>query len=278
MEADASAVLSQLPPGLRREFRLSGPDLAVARLLSVANTVVRVTTPRGDLVVRISSPRDPVYVAAERAALHRASALGLGPEVVWFGADGALLVTRTIRGRTLAARDIRIPSTAAAIGAALRRFHDGKVALPTEDLGHLLARLDTFSAKFQVPPVSSRLRSAVTTAAAHRVEPVASHGDPHAANWLQCDDGLRLVDWEYARLHEPAWDLATVALDIGAGDPAVDALLGGYGADDHVRLRLWPAALLVLVVDGLWSMAQLGDVARGRSRLEAAEALARQLA
>ena len=277
MEADASAVLLQLPPGLRREFRLSGPDLAVARLPSVANTVVRVTTPRADLIVRISSPRDPAYVAAERAALHRASALGLGPEVVWFGADGALLVTRTIRGRTLAARDIRIPSTAAAIGAALRRFHASTVALPTEDLGHLLARLDSSSTKHQEFAVSSRLRAAVTTAAAHQIDPVPSHGDPHAANWLLSEAGLRLVDWEYARLHEPAWDLATVALDIGAGEPAIEALLGGYGADDQVRLRLWPAALLVLVVDSLWSMTHLRDVARARTRLETAEALARQI-
>ncbi len=256
-----------------------GPDVVVTPLPSLANRVVRVTTPRADLVLRASAPRDPANVAAERAALHRAAALGLGPEAVWLAADGELLVTRTIGGRPLVARDLRDASTAAAAGAALRRFHESKVALPEESLGQLLARLERDAAAVHAGPVvSGPLRAAMSKAAEERGEGVPSHGDPHAANWLQIGTRLRLVDWEYARLHEPAWDLAAVALEIGAGEPAIEALLEGYGADADVRKRLWPAALLVLAVDGLWSLVKLDDVARGRSRLEQAEALARRLA
>lgn len=40
------------------------------------------------------------------------------------------------------------------------------------------------------------------------VSEVVCHGDVHALNLVQSGDSIRLLDWEYAHVSEPFWDLA----------------------------------------------------------------------
>jgi len=276
--AQAGPLLARLPPGLRRQYRLAAPDVVVRRLAGGTAETYRIEATKGHLVARLSAPRPSHEVTVERVALAHAERLGVGPDLVWSSADGALLLTRALPGRALRRTDLRCAVTANAAGALLRRLHSSRVRFPPADVPGLLVRLQRDLATCAVhPALDTRMQGLVAAICAATGPSVPSHGDAHAANWIDTGAGLRLVDWEFARSHEPAWDLATVALEIGPDGPGVESLLDGYGADDAVRSRLWPVALLVLVVDGVWSLAHLKDEVRAAARLDRARCLAARL-
>jgi thiamine kinase-like enzyme len=57
---------------------------------------------------------------------------------------------------------------------------------------------------------------------------VVCHGDLHALNLLQTGESLRLLDWEYAHVSEPFWDLAGWCANGDLNDGARRRLLGDY--------------------------------------------------
>ncbi|MHB2169543.1 phosphotransferase [Alsobacter sp. R-9] len=276
---DLAALLRSLVPlDLRLQWGLDEPDSKIERLTSATNHVLMVRRRAGDaLVVRLAPARDGQWADVEKTALGWAAAAGIGPEVLYHEAGGSILVTRAIAGRPLVLDDLQDREFATRMGQMLRRVHRSDLDLPGVELQDLMANLEE-AATAALPglEISERLRTTVSEALQGVRPPVPSHGDAHAGNWIVTIDGLRLIDWEFARRHEPAWDLATVGLDVGWGSAGVDALLSGYGASDDERSRLRPAALVVLVVDALWSLSDGRDHVRGLDRLRAAERMAEQ--
>ncbi len=80
------------------------------------------------------------------------------------------------------------------------------------------------------------------------------HMDPTLGNWLKTSDGWRLLDWEYAGLGHPYWDLAALVQDANLTDDQVQCLLQAYGASDD---DAWQFALAQLqFIAALWYCAQ----------------------
>src|SRR5262249_31753947 len=58
---------------------------------------------------------------------------------------------------------------------------------------------------------------------------VPSHVDPVAHNFVRARDGaLYLIDWEYAAMAEPLWDLAAVAIEAELDAALEEVLLAAY--------------------------------------------------
>ena len=89
---------------------------------------------------------------------------------------------------------------------------------------------------------SPRRCLAALGAVAARAAPVLCHSDLHAQNLVVAAHGLVLLDWEYAHVSDPLWDLAGWSCnnDLGAG--CQRSLLASYlgrrpGAEDASRLE-----------------------------------------
>ncbi len=77
------------------------------------------------------------------------------------------------------------------------------------------------------------LRAAAATQPPHASEPRASHTDPSPKNFLVDDDGeITLVNWQWATLAPPEWDLSKAIWLIGTtlGPVAAEAFMEGYGS------------------------------------------------
>jgi thiamine kinase-like enzyme len=77
---------------------------------------------------------------------------------------------------------------------------------------------------------------------------VPSHIDPNPANFLRRRDGsLCLIDWEFAAMEEPLWDLAAVTLEAMIGEDlsrhVIEPLIG---TDQWPRFELYKTALLLV--------------------------------
>jgi len=188
---------------------------------------------------------------------HRiAAALGIAPPVVHGGADG-LLVTRHIADATpLDATAVAAPSNLADLGAMLGKLHRSGCRFQGER--HVFADLDRYIALAgpSEDGAIERLRREAEPARRvlqERAEAlVPSHIDPSPANFIRGEGRLWLVDWEYAAMAEPGWDLAGVTVEGGLDVPCTAALLAAYGrpADDAglARIALWRVALDLLAV------------------------------
>jgi thiamine kinase-like enzyme len=181
----------------------------------------------------------------EHAATVAAAGIGVGPEVVAYLRPEGYLVTRFIDGGPIPEAEMRQPERLRQVAATLRRIHDGP-AIPGLFVPFRIVesyRALAISRNVQIPrefdlaqSIARRIELACLTAP---IEMRPCHNDLLNANFI--DDGrrIRIVDWEYAGMGDPYFDLGNfsinhelepehdaILLDAYLGEPASPALAG----------------------------------------------------
>jgi len=278
--------MSSPPPDLRAAIAgiplLAGlrvDEIGITRLGGLSNTNLRLDTPRGVFVLRLPSP-DPAGFVDRRIeidATRQAAALGLGAELLHADPATGALLTRWIDAPTMSPSRFRAePAAVARAGAALATLH--RVSIHFERwldvLAVIDAHLDTLHRRGHSPAWSPAVFAALDRAragiAAAPMRAVPSHGDMVPENLLDDGTRLRLIDWEYAGMADPAWDLAYLSLEAGF-DAAQDARLlaahGGGVAGERVTTFKFLAAML----GALWGrLRRNGALAAWTAKREAA--------
>jgi thiamine kinase-like enzyme len=166
---------------------------------------------------------------------HQAASLrGLAPAIIHH--ERGLLLTQYVEGRTLGPHTICEPAMLPRLAALLRHLHEGWAALTGEVLyfcafqtvrtyARTAARL-----KASLPPDIDQIIEDIT-ALSRRIapfRPVLCHNDMMPANVI--DDGQRLwlLDWEYAGVGHPLFDLAHATTAAGMSAAAQHALVEAY--------------------------------------------------
>ncbi|WP_106754765.1 phosphotransferase [Pannonibacter carbonis] len=259
------AVLADVP-GLAAAI---GDLSAISRQDGLSNEVFRIDGSRGEFVLRLerASLRGRVDRRAEAAFARRAADLGLGPSVVLADPErGVMLLQALPEARPLASGDRADPGEAVLLGVALRKLHqaEGLVASPLhpeELIAGLRARVPAARLSALQTQVVEAAMAAARELGADPVHPVPSHCDPVPQNVLLSGGRLWLIDFEYAALADPAWDLAYAGLEAGYGAAARMALLTGYCAGDFpaaakLALRVGEMRPVCDVVSALWALDQ----------------------
>jgi len=206
-------------------------------------------------VLRVGG-KDTELLGIDRAAEHAASSvaadLGLAPEVVAFVEPEGYLVTRFVEGE-VGKVDV------GRVGAALRRLHDGP-ALPGrfDSFRVVEAYHDVAEARgVAVPDAYERAKDLAEAIQRRRSGVTARpcHNDLLNANFI--DDGARLwlVDWEYAGMGDPFFDLGNFAVNHELGAEEEQALLADYGSDDLDALVLM--RFMSDFREAMWGVVQL---------------------
>ncbi|GAB4003638.1 phosphotransferase [Nocardioides ultimimeridianus] len=227
---------------LERLAVLAGRSWASTALAGgLNNTACRVRTTDGavpelDLVVRRWPADDGLDHDVEVAAAEAAATVGVGPDVLEHQPADRLVALRHLPGRTLTAEELKDDRTLARVVAAVRRLHAVEVDVPALDL---LGRTT----------VPAEIASSLI---AHPEPLVLCHNDLVPDNLVDDGEQVRLIDFEYAGLGEPAAELAGLAVGAGFDDERVTALTelyyGGPAPDSLERVRQWQ-----VVVRRLWS-------------------------
>jgi aminoglycoside phosphotransferase (APT) family kinase protein len=212
---------------------------AVERLPDgTVNDVYRIDTVAGSFVLRVDGAewRRPGVDRGREAVLHGAAATaGLAPPIVCMRPDRGVLVTEFLPGRMWSADDFRDPGRLAQLGERLGRLH--ALAAPRvasfDPLG--LARIYVAAATRRAKPtwfatrvacehVLRELDVAVQQVAAADRRPAIVHGDLMHTNLLQ-GERLWLLDFEYAQIADPLYDVGCVLAYYPAALPHAAALL-----------------------------------------------------
>ena len=204
--------------------------------------------------------------AAERAAAEVAHEVGIGPEVVAFLPQLGCLVTRFIEADPIPPGAMREPAILARVVPAVRAFH-GAGALPSTFSPFRFVeryRNDAAARRVPIPPAHEELRAtARQIEAAFASNPVPSrpcHNDLLNANFLLAGDSVFIVDYEYAGMGDPFFDLGNLSTKHDFEDPHDEALLESYfgtvAGRDMARLKLMK--VMADFWEGMWGVLQQG--------------------
>jgi thiamine kinase-like enzyme len=181
----------------------------------------------------------------ECRVLERAAAHGLAPFIERCVPNEGILVARWAPGRAWTSELARQPSNIEKMARLARRVH--ALPVPPEPrvvnpAGWIAFYREALARRGRAPPPRSG-RSPVVDALADehlaaleqpsREEAIARggvlcHSDLHVQNLVEADHGLVLLDWEYAHVSEPLWDLAGWSCNNDFGGSLRAQLLAGY--------------------------------------------------
>jgi thiamine kinase-like enzyme len=257
------AAMQRVPELAGRELRLT----ALSGGITNRNFLVTVSGSPERYVIRLAG-NDTHLLGISReveyAATVAAAGVGVGPEVTAFIRPEGYLVTRFIEGSPVPIEQVREPDTIERVADALRRIHGGP---PIPGLFVPLRIVDAYKALAQARGVRIPPEYELAAAIGRRIElacladPVelrSCHNDLLNANFI--DDGarIRIVDWEYAGMGDPYFDLGNFSINHEL-TPDDDAnLLGTYHGSVPID-RLARLTLMRIVSDfreAMWGVLQ----------------------
>ncbi|MEK6719541.1 MAG: phosphotransferase [Chloroflexota bacterium] len=204
----------------------------------------------------------------EHAATVAAAGVGVGPEVTAFIRPEGYLVTRFIEGTSVSNDAVHQATTIARVADSIRRIHGGP-AIP--GLFIPLRIVEAYRALAADRAVPIPVEYAHAHAVGQRIEralverPIElrpCHNDLLNANFIDDGTRIRIVDWEYAGMGDPFFDLGNFSVNHGLSEGEDHLLLQAYDADANVRPdRIARITLMRVVSDfreAMWGVLQQG--------------------
>jgi len=258
---DLDDILARLAPSL------GPPADAVALEGGITNHNFRVSLGGEDYMLRVHGSNTELLGIdrrAERVASETAASLGIAPAIVASGQDG--LLTRFIACSPVAPAELG--ERAEELARALRSFHDSGVSLPAvfwvpdllAEYGRIAReRLGSVPAAFaETVAVVARIAAVLVPGRAH-----PCHNDLLPGNIIraQQDGRLMIVDWEYAGMGHPCFDLGNLSVNNGFDASTDDRLLAAYHGEPPSDARRATLKLMRVLSDAreaAWAVVQAG--------------------
>jgi thiamine kinase-like enzyme len=239
-----NALLDQLPA-------LAGQPRHLDELPGgLTNRNVKVTTPRGLYVARCVDPENLLGIDRDREFANSCAAerAGVGAPVIDYRPDLGILLVGFLDGVTLTNADFQRPGVIAKVAAGCRALHSGPRFRGDFDMFALQpAYLKVVSDNgFRIPDgylgfadEFDRIRQ-VLLATGNTTVPC--HNDLLAANFLEDDHKVWIIDYEYSGNNDPCFELGNIwrecRLTVGQLEELVTAYYGRPSPAKLARARL----------------------------------------
>ena len=238
-----------------------------------ANHSWLVRTRQGRFVLRVHSASAVLGADHAREALLQscAAAAGLAPALIAVDPRGRFMVSEFVRGARWNATDMNEPRPLARLARRLAMLHSltaprarsfDPAALVRAHVRHLGGTRDREVARLQ--PFLARVAPTLRMLAASNRARCMVHGDLHHSNLLG-RGRPRLVDWEYASVSDPIFDLGCLTAYYPAAARYSELLLDESGLAQSASVEdLRAASWLYCLLSYLWyrRLREFGPVGR----------------
>ncbi len=237
--------------------------------IGITNRNFRVDIGGGSFVVRLSGKDTELLGidrSAENEAARAAAAAGVAPEVFAYLPEHRALITRFVAGDPIPQEDLQREDALALVAASVKAIHgcppihstfpvfrivedyarisrERGVTVPaTYDDAHALA--DQIEAAFDKAPMP----------------PTTCHNDLLNANFLRDGAHVWIVDYEYAGVGDPFFDLGNLSINNGLSGEAQELLLRLYfdAPTDSHHARLALMRIMSDFREAMWGVVQQG--------------------
>jgi len=272
VEAAGGELATQLRDALQRVPEIAGRDLTLTALsggITNRNFLITAGGTSDRWVIRLAGNDTHLLGISrevEHAATVAAAGVGVGPEVAAFIRPEGYLVTRFIVGSPVSGEAVHQPVTVERVADSIRRVHGGPaipglfVPLRIADAYLALATsrgVPVPTAWFDAATVGRRIERALLEAPAPLLP---CHNDLLNANFIDDGERIRIVDWEYAGMGDPFFDLGNFSVNHGLSESEDHALLVAYDQTDApTDSRLARLTLMRVVSDfreAMWGVLQ----------------------
>lgn len=203
--------------------------------------------------------------AAECAVSQLAGGVGIGPEVFYVIEPEGYLVTSFIDGKLPPPKELGQPRNIRRVAEAVRRVHKLDAIPETFSPFRVVEDAAEIARRFKVdfPDDFGWLIEQMNAAEAALLKspftPQLCHNDLLNANFL--DDGqIRILDWEYAGMGDPVFDLANFSVHHEFNDEQDRWLLESYFGE--VTASNWARLKILRIIsdfrEAMWAMVQIG--------------------
>lgn len=232
----------------------------VTRLGGLTNLVFEA----GQYCLRIPGKGTEEYInrAHEAVAAREAAEAGVSPEMLHFS-DTGVMVTRFIEGaQTMSPAGFKLNEGAPArAGAAFRKLHTSAAVFPFRF--ELFAMIDDYLKVLSTKDVdlpggyhdvvreSQGVRKAL---AAHPAQLAACHCDPLCENFLDTGERMWIVDWEYAGMNDPMWDLGDLSVEGKFREEQDEEMIRAYFGGEARPAERGRIVIYKAMCDLLWTL------------------------
>lgn len=243
---------------------------ALTRLGGMTNHTYHVSTEKGEYLLRIAGQSTEAIIsrANERISNELACRLGIDAEMIYFGDDGIKIMKYLPDAVTMTPALLKQPDHIRRAAHVLKTLHscgqDTGVHFDVIDMAQRYERfieknhLVLFTDQAAIKQKMMDIRSRVEMAGLIQLAPC--HNDTWCENWLLCGERLYLVDWEYAGMNDPMWDLADLSLETEYDEDQDQLLLRAYFGRDaapHELQDFWANKLYQDYFWSLWGIARI---------------------
>jgi thiamine kinase-like enzyme len=262
----------QLVAAMQRVPELAGVELTLTALsggITNRNFLVTVAGRTGRYVIRLAGNDTHLLGISrevEHAATVAAAGVGVGPEVTAFIRPEGYLVTRFIEGSPVSDEAVHQAATQIRVGESLRRIHDGP---PIPGLFIPFRIVEAYRALAAARGVVIPAEYELAQSFARRIElaflsnPIEMrpcHNDLLNANFIDDGTRIRIVDWEYAGMGDPFFDLGNFSVNHGLSPDEDAVVLRAYEGEARPD-RLARLTLMRTMSDfreAMWGVLQQG--------------------
>jgi thiamine kinase-like enzyme len=261
-----------LVAAMQRVPELAGVELTLTALsggITNRNFLVTVAGRTDRYVIRLAGNDTHLLGISrevEHAATVAAAGVGVGPEVTAFIRPEGYLVTRFIEGSPVSDEAVHQAATQRRVGESLRRIHDGP---PIPGLFIPFRIVEAYRALAAARGVAIPAEYELAQSFARRIElaflsnPVEMrpcHNDLLNANFIDDGTRIRIVDWEYAGMGDPFFDLGNFSVNHGLTPDEDAEVLRAYEGEARPS-RLARLTLMRTMSDfreAMWGVLQQG--------------------
>lgn len=228
----------------------------------LTNRNLRVTTPDGCFVVRISATNASLLsIDREREYANSVAAAqaGVGAPVLDYRPDEGVMVFRFIEGRTFGEDDLRDHATLARVAWACRTLHEGPAFTGMFDMFETQQRYLGLVTEngFRLPPryldfadAVERIREAL---AVRDEGTVPCNNDLLPENFIDDGHKIWIIDYEYSGNNDPCFELGNIWSEAKLPPGHLDMLVGEYYGRP-LRHKVARARLLGLMSKYGWTL------------------------
>ena len=236
----------------------------IERLGGLTNKSFRAYDSSYDVVVRFpgDGTEELVNRADEKIINEEASRIGVDTKLYYFDDEtGCKIMASVPHAETMHADTARNPENIELIGTLLAKLH--AQAQPVSVIFDPIQKVADYEKLIAADGGKlwedyEQTKASVFAALSKLPEQPRAfcHCDPLCENFVKDVQSSRmyLVDWEYAGMCDPLWDVADVAIEAGYSDEDIIALARAYFGRDPEAHELKRIYANIVLIDFLWSL------------------------
>ncbi len=198
----------------------------------------------------------------EKVSAELACHIGIDTNLYYFNENTGVKISQYIDdSQTMNAELLRKNENIVRVSSILKKLHSSKVDTGVSfDVIHLADTYERFISQNdgffyedyeEVKEYINKIKEEYISS----VDKRPCHNDPLCENWiLQDDKNMYLIDWEYAGMNDPIWDLADVSIEATYTEEMDRLLLKSY-LEHEPTVNEWKAFNInKVLIDYLWSL------------------------